>query len=151
MEKALKNQKIFNLFVHNIAAAQHDDIIKVYRGYSDEVLPTLRDNQFNLVFVDGSHSYSQVIKDLKNCRRLVCNGGILCGDDLELQKHEINLKDAEEKKNKDDCILDERSNTYFHPGVTLAVGEFFGGKVSNFEGFWAMGKTISGWEKVELI
>lgn len=150
MEKALKSKKIYGLFHHNITTSKHDDIIKPYRGCSDELLPTLGDNQFNLIFVDGSHSYSQVIKDLKNCERLLCKGGVLCGDDLELQKHEIDVKNAERSKDKDDCILDERTNTYFHPGVTLAIGDFFGEEIPSFEGFWGMRKTTSGWQKVEL-
>jgi len=150
MEKALKKGKIYSLFLHNIAATKLDDIIKPYKGDSDEVLSTLRDNKFDLVFVDGNHSYSQVIKDFINCERLICEDGILCGDDLELQKHEIDVKNVEGKK-EDDFILDQRSGTYFHPGVTLAVGDFFGGEISNFEGFWATRKTKSGWQKVELV
>jgi len=75
MERALIGDKIYNLFLHNIKAAGHSDIIKPYRGSSDEVSPTLRDNEFNLVYVDGSHFYSQVIIDLRNCERLVAEGG----------------------------------------------------------------------------
>jgi len=150
MEKALKKQQIFNLFIHNISSLQHEDIVRVFRGYSDEVLPMFRDNHFNLIFVDGSHSYSQVIKDLKGCERLLCRGGVVCGDDLELQKHEIDVENARKNKDKDDCILDEKSNAWFHPGVTLAVGEFFGKEISSYEGFWVMRKTKSGWQEVEL-
>jgi len=150
MEKALVKERIFNLFLHNIATSKLNDIIRPYKGSSDEVLITLRDNRFNLAFVDGSHAYSHVIRDLENCRRLLCDGGILCGDDLELQKHEVDVKVAEENKDIEDCIQDPKTGEYFHPGVTLAVGEFFGGEVSCFEGFWVARKTNSGWQRVNL-
>jgi len=150
MEKALARKRIFNLFLHNISTTGLDDIIKPYKGSSDELLPTLRDNRFNLAFVDGSHSYSQVIKDLENCERVLSSGGILCGDDLELQTHEIDVSEAKHKRDIEDWIVDPKSDKYFHPGVTLAVGEFMGGEVSSFEGFWASRKTKSGWQKVHL-
>ena len=148
IEQASKGNKIYNLFLHNIKATGHNDIIKPYRGNSDELLPTLR-NIFNLVYIDGSHFYSQVIKDLQNCGRLVVEGGFLCGDDLEMQKHEVDVENAEERKEQD-CILDLKTKQVFHPGVSLAIAEFFKGEVSCFEGFWIMKKKGAGWEKVEL-
>ncbi len=151
MRRALKKEKIHNLFLHNISASKHDDIVRSYKASSNDALPTFREKQFDLIFVDGDHSYSQTLKDLRNCERLLCDGGVLCGDDLELQKHEIDIKNAEVKKERDDCILDTKTNKHFHPGVTLAVGEFCGSKeVSNYSGFWVMRKTASGWQRVEL-
>ena len=149
MERALKNNKIYNLFLHNIRTTEHSDIIKPYRGDSDKLLPTLRDGEFNLVYVDGSHFYSQAIKDLRNCTRLVAEGGFICGDDLEMQIHEVDLKNTEDEREKD-YILDPKTNKHFHPGVTLAVAEYFDCEVSCFEGFWIMQKTNSGWKKVIL-
>jgi len=149
MEKVLRDGKIYNLFLHNIAAGGHEDIVKPCKGESDTILPTLRDKGFNLVFIDGNHSYFQVIKDLKNSGRLVCEGGVLCGDDLDLQRHEVDIEHAKRERARD-FITDTRSNKNFHPGVILAVAEFFGGEVSNFNGFWAMRKTGAKWRKVEL-
>ncbi len=150
MRRALEKEKILNLFLYNISASNHNDIVRLYKASSNDALPTFRDKLFNLIFIDGDHSYSQVIKDLRNCERLLCDGGVLCGDDLELQKHEIDIKSAEMKKEQD-LILDKGANTHFHPGVTLAVGEFFGDKeITNFHGFWVMRKNSSGWQRVEL-
>lgn len=116
---------------------------------SDEILPTLQDGEFNFVYIDGSHVYSQVIRDLENGARLCSVGGVLCGDDLELQQSQIDVPHAEENKGKD-YILDRKSNKPFHPGVTLAVWEFFGGEVSSRDGFWAMRKTESGWQNISI-
>ncbi len=149
IERALKKGKIYKLFLHNIKAAGYADIIKSLRGSSDEILPTLQDGEFNFVYIDGSHVYSQVIRDLGNGARLVSVGGILCGDDLELQQSQIDFHYAEKNKGKD-YILDVGVNKPFHPGVTLAVWEFFGGEVSSWDGFWAMRKTESGWQKIIL-
>jgi predicted O-methyltransferase YrrM len=150
MIRALKKEKIFKLFLHNISASNNNDIIRPYKVSSNDALPAFRDELFNLIFIDGDHSYSQVIKDLRNCERLLCDGGILCGDDLELQKHEIDIQNAVIQKEQE-YTLDKLSNINFHPGVTLAVGEFFGDKkITSFNGFWVMRKTSSGWQRVEL-
>ena len=70
---------------------------------------------------------------------LVRDGGIICGDDLEIQFDEIDLENASENKQKY-FIIDSKTGFGFHPGVTLALYKYFGGKVSNFGGFWAMRK-----------
>ena len=149
MEDALKNNEIYRLFLHNVRASGHERRVEPQRGKSDDVLPQLGEQEFDLVFVDGLHTYSQVIKDLHNSDRLVRQGGLLCGDDLELQDHEVDRELTRQNK-EIDCILDERSNEHYHPGVTLAVSEFFGCEVSAYEGFWLMRKTASGWAKVDL-
>lgn len=149
MNNALKKGKIYNLFLHNIKATNNNDIIKPYKGYSDQLLLTLKDSFFDLAFVDGSHYYSNIINDLNRVQRTIRDGGIICGDDLELQKNEIDIENAEKNKEKD-VIFDSKTKKEFHPGVSLAVAEFFGGEVSCYEGFWAMRKTNSGWDKVEF-
>jgi predicted O-methyltransferase YrrM len=148
MTDALSKGKIYQLYEHNIKSSKHNDLILSFKGFSNDILPVLGDGCFNIVFIDGNHNYSSVAKDIKNSVRLVCEGGILCGDDLELQIHEIDLENA--KKNCEiDYILDPKTNQQYHPGVTLAVGEFFG-DVSSWEGFWAMQKCGDKWKKMEL-
>jgi len=146
MDQALKRGEIIHLFLHNIRASGHEDIVRLIRARSDEILPLFRPNQFDLVFVDGEHTYQQVLKDLENAAPLLRDGGILCGDDLELQVSEIDVKYAKEKADSD-YIREPKTNKWFHPGVTLAVADWFG-EVSAWEGFWAMRKRGQGWEKV---
>lgn len=149
MERALRDDKIFNLFRHNISAAGFDDMVTPMRGTSDEVLPTLRDGGFDLVFIDGAHYYSNVIRDLKNAEPLLREGGILCGDDLDLQLGEIDREFAEAKK-ESNMVIDPKTGREFHPGVSLAVAEFFQGRVTAWNGFWAMRRTGDGWRTVNL-
>ncbi|MBX7144839.1 MAG: class I SAM-dependent methyltransferase [Oligoflexia bacterium] len=150
MAHAAQSGEIYELFLHNIKTTQVDDIVMPFRGESDKVLPLLADNTFDIVFVDGAHTYDAVSKDLKNCARLVSEGGILCGDDLELQ-----LGMADQAHNRENCnkdfIEDPKTKAWYHPGVARAVGEFFGQtSVSVWEGFWAMRRVGDSWKPVEL-
>jgi predicted O-methyltransferase YrrM len=150
MEEALKSDRIFQLFLHNIKSANVFSMITPMKGLSDKVLLLLREEVFNLAFIDGSHYYSNVINDFKNAEKLICKGGILCGDDLELQSHEIDIEFAEANMEVD-MILDPKTGKEYHPGVSLAVRDFFKGPVSSSKGFWAMRKTRNGWKTVDLI
>jgi hypothetical protein len=49
----------------------------------------------------------------------------------------------------EDLVRDASPGTNFHPGVTLAVGEFFG-EVSAYAGFWVMQKAGGEWRKAAL-
>jgi predicted O-methyltransferase YrrM len=148
MAEALSAGHIFDLFMHNIRASKHEEMILPFKGSSDEILPLFGEGRFDLIFIDGDHTYPRVLEDIKNSASLVVEGGILCGDDLELQLSQIDQNHAELNKHKD-YILDPRTKVNFHPGVSLSVGEFFG-EVSVWEGFWAMRKRGRGWERVDL-
>ena len=149
MEAALRKRKIFNLFLHNIRCSNNDDLVRPCLGTSDEMLPILRDEQFDVIFVDAAHCYSSVVKDMHNATRLLREGGVLCGDDLELQAADVDRDFAEQNKELD-FATDPKTGEDYHPGVTLAVGDFFGGNVSCFEGFWAMRKQGDGWSDVVI-
>ncbi len=86
-----------------------------YQGDSRTVLPELvRDGfAFDVVYIDGDHSYEGCKSDLEWGRDLVRPGGILCGDDLE----------------------DSYPGVAHYPGVNRAVKEILG-DVENQEGFF---------------
>ena len=145
MADALANDKIYNLFLHNIRSSGNSDIVKPVRGYSRELLPAFEDGFFDLIFVDGAHDYENVKEDLKSVARVVREGGIVCGDDLELQIADMDIEYARSNKHRD-YIQDAVTRVWFHPGVSLAIGEYFG-DVSSWEGFWSMRKRGDCWEK----
>lgn len=147
MEKALREGKIFDLFLHNIKTAGYEKTVEVKKGWSRDVLPTLQKDHFDLIFIDGSHFYGDVLEDLKNSAVLLKNNGVMCGDDLELQLNEVDQGNLLENKDND-TLLDTKSGSKYHPGVTLAIGDFFGQTVTCWKGFWAMRKTTEGWEKI---
>ena len=148
MGQALTQDTIFGLFWHNVRAAGHDDIVVPMRGFSQQVLPLLADDSFDLAFIDGNHTYNHVLADLRAATRLVREGGILCGDDLELQSFQIDLAHAE-TQTESDYIKDPRTEQHYHPGVTLAVGQLFG-RVQTWAGFWAVQKCNGRWKPVDL-
>jgi len=57
-----------------------DRVVTVVSRF-EEVLPLLADHAFDLVFVDGFHSYEQVRSDIRAFRRLLRPGGCLAFHD----------------------------------------------------------------------
>ncbi len=147
MKAGFKNDGIYRLFRHNMQSSGLLNLLMELRGASSDLLPMLAPAQFQLVYVDGNHSYRFVKEDIKLASALVAEGGLLCGDDLELQMHEIDVPYARAAGDKD-FICDPKLEKWFHPGVALAVGEFFGKKVSEKCGFWAMRKVGGQWVDV---
>ena len=80
---------------------------------------------------------------------LLKEGGILCGDDLDLQRHEIDIDYAETNK-EINLVIDPKTKKEFHPGVCIAVYNFFKKPVSACNGFWGMRKTINGWQTIDI-
>jgi len=148
MKRAVKGDKIFKLFLHNIRISGVRDRVVILRGTSDSIAPTFVENFFDFVYVDGDHSYSQFRRDLLGFKKLVKVGGVLCGDDFELELSKVDASYAKEHK-ESDTIIDPRTGKGFHPGISVALHEIFGG-VSSREGFWAIRRTADGWEFIDL-
>ena len=138
MDKLSSSDIAYKLFLHNI---QFSPItIQHRRGLSSDILPTLESNSFDVIYIDGSHYYDDVNFDLRESDRLLKVGGILCGDDLELQVSDgIDFEFAVENDARD-FLKDPKLGQPYHPGVTLAVNDFFPGSVSSYDGFWIMKK-----------
>jgi predicted O-methyltransferase YrrM len=148
MEQALSSETAYQLFTHNIATIPKTITCQHLRGQSDNILPLLRDNTFDIIFIDADHAYTPVKRDIQNSLSLVKEGGIICGDDLNLQLHQVD-KDNTVKHAEDDFIKDPKTNRNYHPGVTLAVSEIFG-EVAAWGGFWAMQKVNGQWKQFSL-
>ena len=149
MNKALKEGSVFKLFLHNIRTSKHGDMILPFKGYSDCVLPLLQEKSFDMVYIDGDHSYSAIKKDLSNAARIIPDGGIIAGDDFDLTLDQID-KDYAMKHKEVNGVIDPKTRRLYHPGVCLAVSEFFGKDISSYCGFWAMRKKGTQWQKVSI-
>lgn len=143
-----KTKKILNLFHHNIKTSGVEDYVVSIKGSSDDVAKILCENTFDLVYVDGDHSYTQFKKDLLNYMKFVKAGGIICGDDLELYPNEIDVKNAK-KHCEEDFILDPKLKESFHPGIALGVLEVFGNKINMKNGFWYT-KKEKDWDTTKI-
>jgi predicted O-methyltransferase YrrM len=72
---------IYDAFQQNISACGLSDRITVKRGYSSEVLPTLQDSFFDLIYIDGNHEPEYVLEDAVLAFRKLKVGGMLIFDD----------------------------------------------------------------------
>jgi predicted O-methyltransferase YrrM len=76
------NEKDYKTFTKNMKP--YRDKIEVLRGDSHEMLDALiksSEGFFDMAFVDGCHQYKFVYGDILRCKRLVREGGLLCGHD----------------------------------------------------------------------
>ena len=149
MNDALKKGNVYSLFLHNIKAAGVNHLIIPIKGSSRKVLNMLQDQTFDMIYIDGDHSYSGIMHDLQKAQQLLVDGGIVCGDDLDLLAGDIDYQFALEHK-ESNIIEDPKTKRAVHPGVCIAVSEFFSEPISNYNGFWAMRKKGSQWENVEI-
>lgn len=72
---------IYDAFVQNMSACGLTDRVTVKRGYSNEVLPTLEDNSFDIIYIDGNHEPEYVLEDAVLAFRKLKVGGRLIFDD----------------------------------------------------------------------
>jgi predicted O-methyltransferase YrrM len=150
MNKAAKNDKVFKLFLHNIRAANVSHMVNYLVGDTRKILPELPGAEFDIVYIDASHLYENVRADIQDAKRLIRDGGIICGDDLELQRTDVDDGEHRTVVNvKKDFVHSRKADAYYHPGVTEAVAVEFG-EVSSWEGVWATRKLGSQWARVEL-
>lgn len=142
---------VYDLFRHNVSFADKDKVaIRHIRASGVEIFASLKERHFDLVYIDGRHLYGDVIADLRGAEPLVAPGGYLCGDDLEAQLHEVDAAAAHANAGRH-SLSDPKTGQLYHPGVTLAVAEFFGGPVSNYGGFWIMRRNEDGsYRQVDL-
>ncbi|MCX6907748.1 MAG: class I SAM-dependent methyltransferase [Verrucomicrobia bacterium] len=68
-------------FMANIARAGVADRIVPLRTWSQSASQMFLPGAFDLVFIDGGHSYDCVLADIRAWFPLVRVGGVLCGDD----------------------------------------------------------------------
>lgn len=78
-----KNQQasIHDCFVKNLEASGQKDKITVHRGYSNSVVPTLDDESFDIIYIDGNHEPEFVLEDAVLSFRKLKVGGIMIFDD----------------------------------------------------------------------
>lgn len=58
--------------------------LRVLKGDSVESLATFENDTFDMVYIDGDHSYEGCKRDLEICRKKVKDGGWIMGHDYEM-------------------------------------------------------------------
>lgn len=118
MDDWLKADKAYGLFLRNTSYGEFKTPIYHHRATLSDVASRLP--LFDVIYIDGSHYYEDVLSDIKISKKLLKDGGVLCGDDLELQMHECDESVVRGNLDKDFIIEG------FHPGVTAAVWDVLG-------------------------
>ena len=62
------------------------DIVKIHKGQSFINLNNFSDDYFDLIYIDGDHSYEGVLKDLEMSLHKVKPNGYICGHDYSANK-----------------------------------------------------------------
>lgn len=70
----------YELFLDNMAALELSSFVEPVRGMSTDVI-TNWNQPIRMLFIDGSHRYECVLKDLQLWEPWLCEGGILCAHD----------------------------------------------------------------------
>lgn len=148
MEKLLEDDTVFKIFLHNINTIDNSIKINYFRKMSNEFFNAEKSKKYDIIFIDADHTYNSVLNDIKKSLDLIKEGGIICGDDLNMQLDEVDKINAKKNHNKD-FIKDTKTGRNFHPGVTLAVDEIFG-NVNSWGGFWAVQKSGDNWINISL-
>lgn len=148
MDVAAKAGVAEALFDYNVARAGGNGRVVRIKGDSARVLTGLASESFDLVYIDGDHRMEAVRRDVAEAKRLVRRGGIVSGDDLEHQLHEVD-GDFARAQTTADWLVDPKSGQGYHPGVTVAVAEGFG-QVSAYGGYWLMRRVGDAFQQVSL-
>ena len=107
-----KNNLLQNLKNHDFL-----DICKIYDGISWDIAKGLPNNYFDLIFIDASHIYEDVKKDIMAYLPKVKNGGILSGHDYDGDLTRLDNYTQDE--------LCSQCTVSGHYGVIQAVNDYF--------------------------
>jgi hypothetical protein len=105
-----------------------DDIITIFEGDSREQIHNVKNNYYDIVFIDGGHEYDIVKSDVENGYNKLKDGGIIVFDDFSGGPdayEKFDVKNAtSEMLEKDTYVFGDQ---HIHLGVVKAVHEFLKG------------------------
>jgi predicted O-methyltransferase YrrM len=78
-EKSLTHPDSYEIFKKNLINYSYN--ISINKGFSDDILPTLQKDSFDIIYIDGDHSAEAAYNDGINSIDLLKSGGILIFDD----------------------------------------------------------------------
>jgi predicted O-methyltransferase YrrM len=78
-----KNQQesIYNTFMNNVEKSGDKSKIIINRGYSNNEIPKLQDDFFDIIYIDGNHEPEYVLEDAVLSFRKLKKNGIMIFDD----------------------------------------------------------------------
>ena len=106
--------------------------MSLVRAKSKIFLPLLKDQSFDLIYIDGSHYYLDAKRDMREAKRLLKPGGLICGDDLGAAPRDDLIALARNNIGSDLLVLLMHVSS---PASMLAASEEFE-RVNCENGFW---------------
>ena len=64
--------------------AKYKNNVEIIKGNSNKILPKIKLENFDYVFLDGGHKYETVLFDLKCLTKVIENNGVILCDDYDL-------------------------------------------------------------------
>ena len=119
---------MFASFTANVSSYGGREIVKPLVMSSRDAAEIIKDHVFDLVFIDGDHSYDRTISDIDLWLPKVAIGGTLCGHDCEKRAETNNMEYLLSNKNKDTLEEEDGIFRHIHPGVILAIHKKFMGR-----------------------
>jgi len=137
MTAALNNGLAKDLFEYNVSRLPKNVTVTRIAKRSTDALPALPSEAFDLVYIDGSHAYEHVKFDIDQAKRLVRDGGIVAGDDLDKPLSQID--EAAMLPFVDHDVIPDESLPHglVHPGVAVAVKRSFS-EVCSLAPLWSV-------------
>jgi hypothetical protein len=117
---------ILSVFRRNMQLLQLDDVVHPLNLSSALAAKILSDRQFDLVFLDGDHTYDAVSADIVAFLPKLATDGIICGHDCPVTVGDLPAEFLEDHKNEDIAFYGNRG---YHCGVIRAVHDAFGAGV----------------------
>jgi predicted O-methyltransferase YrrM len=77
------SKDMFHLFVKGVHDCGNNDLIETIVSDSAEAADKFGNHSCDLVFIDASHTYKEVLRDLKAWQPKVKKGGIFAGHDID--------------------------------------------------------------------
>jgi hypothetical protein len=104
----------WNTFNENMKTFGLEDKLVIKRGFSEDIVPTLEDESFDLIFVDGNHETDYVYKDGVMSLQKVKKGGYIVFDDyVYTWSQTMRGIDTFIEDHKDSIEVVLKSNTFF--------------------------------------
>jgi len=83
---------VYNIFTSNLS--KYLERITIHKGYSDDILPSLEKESYDIIYIDGDHTAEAVYNDAINSFHLLKHGGIMIFDDYTWNINEKSPRNA---------------------------------------------------------